>query len=458
MNTAPRTAVVPLTSITLGSRARLEYGDLGKLKTSIQKQGLIQPIAVKDLGNETYLLLAGGRRYKACLELDMNTIPIRIYDRDLIVEEEKAIELEENLQRLDLSWPEECALTKQIHELQVSIHGAKISTSPNAPGWSQQNTSDLLGIDKQQTSTSLQLADAIEILPSLATCETKSDAIKMMKKLMTQFTNSQIAEEVANRRAVTPLEVLRKQIVDSYITSDCVEGMKQVPRQSIDLIEIDPPYAIKLTETKTAWHRGNCDHDFLNKDDYNEIEGDLYLPFIESVIKEAYRVLKVDSWLLLWFAPDPWFEPLSKILRSAGFMFRALPLLWLKGTTQFMQQGQTLMPTRYLAHTYELCFYVRKGNAEIQKQGRLDTFLYPFTQPGQRIHPTERPIELMEELLSTFTTPNSAILVPFAGSGNTILAAFNLGMTAFGYDLSKAYRDAFVARAIEFTPKAYQTV
>ena len=450
MNTKPQTAIVPISSITFGDRTRQDYGDIAELKKSIQEKGLIQPIAVKDLNNGSFLLLAGGRRLRACAELNLSEIPIRIYTHELTEEEAKTIELEENLQRLNLSWPEECKLVKQIQDLQVAIHGVKVSTSPGAAGWSQQDTSELLNINKQQTSTDIQLAKALEIIPILATCDTKSDAIKLMKKLLMQFDNSQIVLAAATRQATTPIEVLRKQITDAYLINDCVEGMKQIPDQSIDLVEIDPPYAIKLQEVKFVWQQGDLQHDSLMKEDYNEIEGDLYLPFIEKVTKEAFRVMKPDSWLLFWFAPDPWFNSIYKLIQQAGFFVRRLPLLWVK------KQGQTLMPARYLAHAYEMCFYARKGNPVIQKQGRIDTFEYPIVHQSRRIHPTERPLEMMEDLLATFTTPNSSVLVPFAGSGNTILAAFNLGMTAFGFDLSKAYRDAFVVRALEFTPRSYQ--
>ncbi len=64
----------------------------------------------------------------------------------------------------------------------------------------------------------------------------------------------------------------------------------------------------------------------------------------------------------------------------------------------------------------------------------------------RKIHPTERPVELIKEILYTFAMPETAVLSPFLGSGNTILAADALGLPCVGYELSEVYYNAFVNR------------
>jgi DNA modification methylase len=64
---------------------------------------------------------------------------------------------------------------------------------------------------------------------------------------------------------------------------------------------------------------------------------------------------------------------------------------------------------------------------------------------------------MIEDVISTFAPMTGRILVPFAGSGNTILAAANKGLTAIGYDLSPAYRDAYVQRVFENRPPNYKS-
>jgi DNA modification methylase len=53
---------------------------------------------------------------------------------------------------------------------------------------------------------------------------------------------------------------------------------------------------------------------------------------------------------------------------------------------------------------------------------------------------------MMEEILSTFVWKGARVMVPFLGSGNTMLAAHNLEMTSFGFELSKSYKDSFLVR------------
>ena len=60
---------ISIEQITFGERFRDEYGDLDTLAASLKKEGIIQPLAVRACtGGDEYILLAGGRRYKACLQ------------------------------------------------------------------------------------------------------------------------------------------------------------------------------------------------------------------------------------------------------------------------------------------------------------------------------------------------------------------------------------------------------
>lgn len=115
-----------------------------------------------------------------------------------------------------------------------------------------------------------------------------------------------------------------------------------------------------------------------------------------------------------------------------------------------------MAPNIYLANSYEMFFYGMKGNGEIVKKGRSNIFHFSPVTPTKKIHQTERPIEMMEEILMTFVEPGSKVCVPFLGSGNTILAADNVKMTAFGWELTKEYKDGFTLRVSEKTFSEYK--
>lgn len=421
--------VVKREEIEIGKRFREEYGDTGPLADDIKRTGLIAPLAVMEQkGEKPYLLLAGGRRFVALTRLNTDDIPVRIYDRELTELEIRTIELSENFFRKDLEWLEQVNLMRQIHNLQQEVHGEKVSTALDAPGWSTRDTAELTGRSRSSIKQDVQLAEAAAKFPEIFDgCRTKHDASKVLTKLG----ESIVREEVAKRIATETVDVGKRGLIERFILRDFFDGVKDIPDSSINLVEIDPPYAIELQRQKKGWAYG---------DSYNEISRDDYIPFIRKTFEECYRVMSEHSWLICWFGPDPWGEPIYKELLGAGFDTTRLACRWIKPT------GQCKQPTKYLANSYESFYYARKGSPAIIKQGRSNIFDFPPVPANQKVHPTERPIDMMEEILSTFAWKGARVLIPFLGSGNTMFAGHNLEMMPFGFELSKSYKDSFLVR------------
>jgi site-specific DNA-methyltransferase (adenine-specific) len=57
----------------------------------------------------------------------------------------------------------------------------------------------------------------------------------------------------------------------------------------------------------------------------------------------------------------------------------------------------------------------------------------------QKIHPTQKPIKLLEKIISIFTDPGDVVIDPVAGSGSTIIAAENIGRKAYGFEIKKDF-------------------
>lgn len=56
-----------------------------------------------------------------------------------------------------------------------------------------------------------------------------------------------------------------------------------------------------------------------------------------------------------------------------------------------------------------------------------------------KVHPTQKPVPLLERLIELFTDPNDVIIDPCAGSGSTLLAAANMGRRAYGFEIKKDF-------------------
>ena len=60
-----------------------------------------------------------------------------------------------------------------------------------------------------------------------------------------------------------------------------------------------------------------------------------------------------------------------------------------------------------------------------------------------KIHPTQKPIQLLKFLIDTFTSEGDVVIDPCAGSGTTLLAAEQLGRKSYGFEIKKEYIRAF---------------
>lgn len=94
-------------------RTNFKPEEIEELANSIKKEGLLQPILVRKVGDH-YQIIAGERRYQACLSLHMKAIPVRLWMAD----NDKALELAliENIQRTDLNPIEEAYGYKRLME------------------------------------------------------------------------------------------------------------------------------------------------------------------------------------------------------------------------------------------------------------------------------------------------------------------------------------------------------
>lgn len=95
-------------------RTNFKQEEIEELAASIEKDGLLQPIVVRPVGENSYQIIAGERRWQACRYLKLETVPVRIKEAD----EDKALELAliENIQRSDLNPIEEAYGYRRLME------------------------------------------------------------------------------------------------------------------------------------------------------------------------------------------------------------------------------------------------------------------------------------------------------------------------------------------------------
>ena len=118
-----------------------------------------------------------------------------------------------------------------------------------------------------------------------------------------------------------------------------------------------------------------------------------------------------------------------------------IPGMWVKTNSS----GETASPKYNLGPKCEIFVYGRKGNAELQKQGRSNVFDYPMIKSStERYHDCPKPVELYKDVLETFAKPGDSVLVPCAGSGSSMVASALLNMNPLGFDLSQDHKNGYI--------------
>ena len=143
---------LPITEITVfrdeRQRRQIETEDLQK---SIQKIGLINPIVVKQDEEGRFVLVAGERRYRACMALKWEEIPVQ-FAHELTTVQANIIELEENIKRKDLPWQDLVVAVGKLHKLHVE----------DDEKWSQAATAEALSLTEGTVSIYLKVNGFME--------------------------------------------------------------------------------------------------------------------------------------------------------------------------------------------------------------------------------------------------------------------------------------------------------
>jgi len=309
--------------------------------------------------------------------------------------------------------------------------------------WTMRKTAALIGSSLGSVSQDITLAEALEKLPDLLKCKTKKEAIGAINQLQEKDLRAELV-----RRAEKAEDFKSDQIYnyfsEAYRIGDFFTQIRKISDETIDLVECDPPYGIDFDSWTSNANKNPKEFEKIRREEFTELPASEYEEKLEKILSECYRVMKPNSWLVLWYACEPWAEVTYQKVIGAGFKTSRVSAVWNKAAnkTHGFMSG---FPDYYLGRAHENFYYCRKGEPVLYGEpARADVFT--FSQPKDRIHLTEKPVELMMEIYKYFSLPGSKILIPFLGSGNGLLAAAKLRCHATGFDLSKDHKNRYLLR------------
>ena len=235
-------------------------------------------------------------------------------------------------------------------------------------------------------------------------------------------------------------------MINKIITGNCLELLKEIPDESVDMTFADPPFNLKKKYTNY--------HDSL---EFKE-----YLDWCDKWIFEMVRITKPTGSIFVHNIPK-WLSYYNKFLNEyANFKH------WISWNAPTAPMGKSLQP----AH-YGILFYVkdikqtkiyelrmphereRKSSYLKKDYGGKKAGMHPYGPLVSDVwtdihrikhnkyrdeHPCQLPIPLLERLILMSTDENDIVLDPFMGTGTTSIAAKKLGRRYIGFDLNEEYK------------------
>ena len=393
----------------LVGRVRKEMGDIKELAKSFETLGQIVPIVITDK-NE---LIDGARRLSACIILKREIFCV--IRENVNDEEMKALELEANIKRKNFTYVEELEGIQFLHEMKKK----------KDPAWKIEDTGEMLGIEKSTVSKKLQAAKVVDEFPELKKLKNESDVNKAIK---------QIAKTIALVNAVKNFEEKEDNPYDISI-KDMLQACIERTFHSVNLLLTDPPYGIDIDENMKAMLLPTT---FSYSDD---IASSVY--FYQLLAKESFRFVKDNGHVFVFHAPEL-YQIVKDLFVAEGWKTNHRPIIWIKHPS-----GQTNQPTMWPSACYEMCMYFRKDASKLIIEGRPDWVQFNPVPPEQKLHPSEKPIELLQDLIRRVCLPGDIMFDPFMGSGSSVEAAILEKVVPIASDVAKECYTMTMSRVAE---------
>lgn len=225
----------------------------------------------------------------------------------------------------------------------------------------------------------------------------------------------------------------------NYIDNrDCLEGLAEIPDRSVDCIITDPPYFLSMGHagSKTNAKAGEM---LTSNRTFNDLA--ICTPFYKALFSEYARVLKEDG--SFYFFTD-W--------RGYAYYFplinAALPV------RNMICWDKKSGPGSFYSFAHELIIF---GTYKPKTKSGVGTNVWRLSAfnsgakatNGEKVHPTQKPVEIIQKMIEDSTEPGAVILDTFMGSGTTAVACIQTGRQYIGFELDERYHTIAQQRIVE---------
>jgi len=432
-------------------RQEFDLHELEMLKKSILKLGQIQPIVV----TREMELVAGERRLRACREMAREVKAVYVDEVDELMLKE--MELHENLYRQDLT-PQETVLAKQeLHRIKVQQHGDPRDPASLTPGegWTQGDTSQMLGQSRSLLTEELAMARLLPHIPEMQKAKTMAEMKKIAKKLQKQaewhIESEKATDQLKKEGKIIgegKASLTREQIVTGKVQAWDKRLMLENAMEMLQKGELylgppgvvfwDPPWGVELQQKVEAG--------VLQGEAYEDYEAKFKEEF-PVYCKLLFDAMRPDSHLYCFFGIVH-YSFVYDSLANAGFEVNGRPIIWAK-----LGIKSTRQPDKWPGASYEPIAFARKGSRDlVEKLPDSIIDVKPLSPEEKKGHPSAKPWELYDNLLKRSAYPGDVILDPMYGTGPAFVACEmnpKQRYLWYGWEQNKNYRNTCLLKLLE---------
>lgn len=438
--------IIRLDRLKVGPRQRkkIEKGPLTELRESIRTKGLFHPPVVQPDPTPThdFLLVVGERRFTAIAELSKAGIPF--YCNNVKIEpgfipatmiwdalnsaQIFEVELDENIRRIDIPWPDRTEALAKLHELyrrenlrQTPLQTARTLIAEHGAGSvnaTERSNEVALTREVKQASIVAQHLDN----PKIAKARNAAEAYNLVLRMEESRFRTALAKRALLAVPEKPHIELRH--------GDLLHVLPKLPSGLADLILADPPYGINASgggfRARTVVHHN-----------YNDTVENARV-IAQAIMVEGFRVTKQQANLFLFTDIKHW-DFLQTVSANLGWTPFPRPVIWGKSDSE----GLAPWGSQGFRLTTEFIFFATKGQKGLLASP-IDYLRHD--RVADKEHAAEKPISLLKKLIECATLPGDFVLDPCCGSGSTLQAAQALRRIGMGIEKDKDYYDMAVSR------------
>lgn len=220
--------------------------------------------------------------------------------------------------------------------------------------------------------------------------------------------------------------------------SDCLEAIKQLSPESIDLVVTDPPYNLGLFMKNRATNLARMRDNYFGAAGWDNATEEEWEVLMDNFFRELVRTLKPGSSVIAFMAIIK-VETLVRIAERNGLYYKTTGI-WHKKNP--MPRNMNLHFINSTESWIYFTYKAKRGTFNNNGKPLHDHFESSVTPASEKKfgkHPTQKPLVLMRYLIEATSNEGDVVLDPFMGSGSTGVAAIQSGRNFIGIDANKDY-------------------